>query len=265
MKQYLLIMFLPSLLFSQIITKSGTYNLNDYINLQTGASANLQKGTYDRNQYPCTTRVDNRDLFMNGINITLCVCACPYGAIGSPRPFYKSKKSFSTMNLSYPLNLKDTTFFTKIDTVTNYTYFSGCFLPFYVLDIHGNSSGVFVITTSSDKYALVRLNPNIISHLCYDLETQSSWSQDLLTGYNVTWYLQSNGAPYFYGVDQSNIQKGKMKRVEICEKQKSAKIEYFTLRGQKTRALSEYEKKGQLFIKSIYIAKTSEKFFLILR
>jgi hypothetical protein len=189
-------------------TRSGTFALNDYVNLSTGARSSILIPN-ERSQvvYPCSTSAANRDLFINYFEHSTCICVCPSGAVGSPRPFYKSKISFGAMNLTTPLDLADTARYTRVDTVRQ----TGCALPYSVIDLYGsyNETGVFIMTTSDNKYVLLRLSQIVNTVQCYDYDYTTGatyqWTQSRLGGFTATWYLTSSGQPYFGWIPRANI------------------------------------------------------------
>ena len=258
----------PLVAFSQV-TRSGTFKLNTYLNLVTGTYGTIPIPN-ERSQvvYPCTTGAVNRDFYMNYFEHSTCICVCPSGALGSPRPFYQSKKAFGSMNLSTVLNLADTSLFTRIDTVRQAAYGGGCALPF--TELWYTQPGVFVVTTADGRYALVRLTQVIITVNCSDYDpytgTTYSWTQSRLDGYNVTWYITNNGQPYF-GWIPSGVVSGPrgVTPLLVDRNALSPEAEVYSLLGRKVAAANGDRKRPRTDCPSVYIVKEGKKVRLMLR
>jgi len=271
MKNFAMVLLVvPLFAFSQI-TKSGTFRLNDYVNLSTGAISSIPIPS-ERSQvvYPCTTSAINRDFFMNYFEHSLCICVCPSAAIGSPRPFYRSKKTFATMNLTVPLDLTDTALFTKIDTVRQS---GGCALPYFVIDLYGsyNETFVYIVKTYNNTYALVRLSQIVNTVQCSDYDPNTgitdTWTQSRLNGFTVTWHLNSSGQPYFGWVPQAGVVSMPSK-VTLLRNQNtlSSGAEVYSLLGRKIRAvlLGELNRPAS-GCPSVYIVKEGQSVRLMLK
>jgi len=267
MKNFAMVLLVvPLFAFSQI-TRSGTFKLNDYVNLSTGTYSSIPVPN-ERSQvvYPCITSAVNRDFFMNYFEHSTCICVCPSGAIGSPRPFYKSKISFAAMNLTTVLDLTDTARFTRIDTVRQ----SGCALPFFVIDNWYNETGVYIVKTYNNAYALVRITPVIITVQCYDYDpgtgTEYRWTQSRLNGYNVTWYLTNGGQAYFGWVSQAGIA-STPSAVTPQRRQNtiSPRAEVYSLLGRKISISQGERSRPGNGCPSVYVVKEGQGVRLMLR
>jgi len=252
--------------FSQI-TKTGTFQLNNYVNLSTGATASIPVPN-ERSQvvYPCSTSAVNRDFFMNYFEHSTCICVCPSGAIGSPRPFYKSRISFAAMNLTTPLVLTDTARYTRVDTVRNAAYADSCALPFFVFDSYGsyNETGVYIMMTSDNKYALVRVTPVTKTVQCYDYDpyqdTTYTWTQTRMSGFAVTWYLTNSGLAYFGWVPQAHVVSAPSEVTPLRNPNTlSPQAEVYSLLGRKiTVTQAERNRPGTGGCPSLFIVKDGE-------
>jgi hypothetical protein len=263
------LLVVPLFAFSQI-TRSGTFKLNDYVNLSTGTVGSIPIPS-ERSQvvYPCTTSAVNRDFFMNYFEHSLCICVCPSGAIGSPRPFYQSRKSFAAMNLTTVLDLADTALYTRIDTVRQAAYAGGCALPF--IELWYTESGVFIVTTSDHRYALVRISQVINSVQCSDYDpgtgTTYYWNQSRLNGYNVTWYLTNSGQPYFGWVSQTDVASRPMGVTPLLRQNTiSPQAEVYSLLGRKVPGILRGKRsRPGIGCPSVYVVKEGHSVRLMLR
>ena len=266
MKNFAMVLLVvPLFAFSQI-TKTATLSLNNYMNLSTGAIAGIPIPN-ERSQvvYPCSTSAANRDFFINYFEHSLCICVCPSGAVGSPRPFYRSRISFGAMNLTTPLDLTDTARFTRVDTVRNAAYAGGCALPFYVIDMGSyNETGVYIMTTADKKYVLLRLSPivNIVQCSDYDPYTgiTDTWTQSRLGGFSVTWYVTTSGQSYFGWVPNAHIA-GAPQAVKTLRNPNTipATAEVYTLLGRRiTVTPAERNRPGIGSCPSLFLVKDGE-------
>jgi hypothetical protein len=262
MKRVLIFLLIPFVSLAQLTAKSGTFGLHDYLDLQSGTG-----GSFQLPFYPCSTSAKNRDFFMNYVDVSTCICACPSGAIGSPRPFYQSKKSLQDIPLDKPLNLQDTAFFTKIDTATEDCYYhTGCFLPFV---LNHSQSAVYIITLPLPNtiyacyYALVILKPIVINVNCSDLSAE--WTQNRLTGYTATWYVQNNRTLDFSGVPITGLTNGSKGTFAQVRRIVSDQTELYTLLGQRAPFRPEMRKRKGSLISGLYFAKSSKGIRLLVR
>jgi hypothetical protein len=269
MKVILLMIAIPIASMCAISMKTSQFALNDYVNLSSGVKGSWGGENSQLNLYPCTTSAIGRDFFINYIDISTCICKCPSGAVGSPRPFYQSKKPFYSMNFDKPLNFKDTTAFTEIDTIRKFYYdTTTCRLPFIIL---GRVESVIIATITSNyqptriQYALIHLKPIITTVKCYDYPTDPGYDMSHLGGYMVTWYVQDNGTADFHEVDQSGIIRDPEKICRYNLSEVSPKTEYYSLLGCKVRETQIQRKISSCGFRSVYIMKMHGNLRLILK
>lgn len=112
-------------------------------------------------------------------------------------------------------------------------------------------------------YALVTLTPNIVTVTCTD--PPATWTQDNLTGYTVTWYVQNNRTLDFSEVPQVSIANGTKGAFPQVRRNISSQTELYTLLGQKTHLVPDKRKKNGSLIAGLYIVKYSEGVRLLLR
>jgi|GEM_PF-2742567 len=195
------------------------------VNFNTGVKTSFQNLSPPHCFLPCSTIITSADL-VTCVNM-LCVCSCPEVnpyAIGSSQPFYIAKQNFTSMNLSKTLSLNDTTLFAKVDTADSTPRcmpISGTassdsvkLLP-YVEVYSGPASGsisfdierVFVLETSQQKYALVRVTPFTTLATSDCMQNGPEPPDTFVTngGTALHWYIQNNGTLDFSGVDQSAV------------------------------------------------------------
>lgn len=267
MKLLVIILF-PVVASAQIITRTASLQLNDYVDLTTGncfsaedASENSQF-VYDCLPIPPA----KRDLFVNYYDHSLCICPCPSSAIGSERPYYRYDGEPDSINLNGPLNLENTSFFTKVDTIHDNRTGGDCELPYFVWD---NSSDkiIMVMTTSDNRYALTVLTPTYKLVDCYSNtgDTTYHWTSSHLIGFSATWYIQMNGLPLFQGIDvptgiTSNPRRNYSTKV-------SHKAAYYSLLGQKVPLNLEQLRRGSLNhrMPSMFVVEKNGKTQLLLQ
>jgi hypothetical protein len=269
MKKLVMILLLIPLFATAQISKSGKFKLNDYVNLSTGAVNSVPvPNERSRMIYPCSTNVAGQDFFMNYFEMSTCICVCPSAAIGSPRPFYRPKKSLSTMDLRGRLKLTDTTLFTKIDTVKQSNYSSGCALPYIISPMNGPGPLMFIVTTANNNYALVILTSTITTVQCSDYSIPGQpyfWTHDRLMGYTATWYINTSGIAdfswaYIVGIqDRPGISHG-INRVQASEKS-----EHYTLLGRRVSLQQVKRNSSGSRTPSLYILKTERNARLVLK
>jgi hypothetical protein len=261
----------PFVAFAQT-TKSDTFTLNSYVNLVIGNHGTVPVPN-ERSQvvYPCTTKAGGWDLYMNYFENSAGICACPSGAIESPRPFYRSKKTFETMDLRTTLNLADTTLFTRIDTVRKSLYVRDCALPFVIMG--RNEVGVFVVTTYDHRYALVRLTPVVNTVECVDYVIEpdtvivTRWNLDRLSGYKATWYLPFITLPNFSWIKTSVAEVGPKDRsfYPAARRVLSPGTEVYSLLGRKVAIGKNERERSGIACRSIYIIKDGNAFRPVLK
>jgi hypothetical protein len=205
---------IPLMVFGTISTKNKMVYLKDCINLETGNTVKHAIHPI----YSCSAEtgdtgngIDARgDIFVNYIDISTCMCACPSAIIQFKKPFYQSKQPLSSMDINQVLNLKDSTLFTKIDTSHKAEYYSSdtCLLPLIFLSRY--QSAVIITTIPSPAYStrnvyvLITLTPVVSNGICDDNPRDSTGAQSYtmphLDGYKMTWYIQDNGNSDFRGM-----------------------------------------------------------------
>jgi hypothetical protein len=162
---------------------------------------NYRGNTHDGgNVYTCSTSTAMIDLFIATYGLYVCSYTCWNIAIGSPRPFYASRNS---QDILKSLNLNDTNLFTKCDTIWRDMCIQSmpkgdsthCYLPH--LDSKSanasplTSGSFLLLKTSTGKYVIAQLSP-IISE-----GRDITYIYHYLSGFLVTWYLQTDGTQSF--------------------------------------------------------------------
>jgi hypothetical protein len=267
MKKIALILLFPLCAFAQI-SKSGTFKLNDYANLTTGVVTNGPvPSDHSRKVYACSTSAVNRDFFINYFDNSTCICACPSGAIGSPRPFYRYKQSFDRLNLFIPLVLSDTVQWARIDTAKKDPYLSECALPYYIDNMSSGKENCYIVTASNNKYTLVTTTQIINTVQCSYIVTPGTidyWTQSRLEGYNVKWYMNSSGSVDFSWVNHSGVEQPGLthqtKRTAV-----TAQSNAYTLLGQKVPVAQLRKNSVRPDGQSLYIVNNQGKIGLIFK
>ena len=208
--KFLIIILFPVVASAQIIMKTGSFELNDHVDLTTGEYSNVEETSQGMELiYDCATNPIKKDLFLNYYNQSLCICPCLSSKIGSARPFYRFNEELRALNLNLTLNLENTTHFTKVDTINDNSVENGCELPNFIWNEGDPDEIILVVTTSAGKYALVILSP--IYNLVDCNITSGEPSNPIyyhstyyrLGGFYATWYVQQNGSPLFQGINIS--------------------------------------------------------------
>ncbi len=164
----------------------------------------LARDAYAGRLYPCIQITPSIDLFF-AIEFNLYVCSyiCRNTAVGSPRPFYVSKQQYADSLVRLPLNVGDTTRFTRIDTVRIDNHGptgprTGCFLPHLgTTSASANpvNSGYFLILDNADgKHILAKMTAIISQGM------DGTYVYYYLSGYRIQWYLQTDGSFNFTGL-----------------------------------------------------------------
>jgi hypothetical protein len=259
---------IPLMAFSQI-ARFDTLNLNSYVNLETAITGSFNPPiATGQVRYPCTTNAAGKDFYTNFYDVSVCICPCPSGAIGSPRPFYLSKKPLGQMDFNQALPLGDTLLFTKIDTVRNAAFSGGCALPFIVKPRYVTPNP-FVVSTGNHRFALVMVTPIIKNVECLDVSPPNiyRWTEDHLVGYGVRWYLSPNPHPYFPDLINTGIVTGSHKNPlpVIDQGTISARSEVYSLLGRKIIGANQSSHRSDHFCRGVYIVKNTEKLRLMIR
>jgi hypothetical protein len=202
-----LVIFMAFALSAEIVSRTQKVPLNSTVALLPN-SCILKEGTCEKNEfrgyiYPCSSSSASFDLFTAvEYDMYPCIFICQNIAIGSPRPFYVSRKPvFPFGNLT----LSDTGSFIRCDTVKGDKHIpdtpaddNRCYLPHLgnpAPKVSPVDSGCFLMIRSIvGLYALVLLKP-VLQQQSYQGTTEY-----YITGFQITWYFQTDGSLNFSGV-----------------------------------------------------------------
>ena len=158
--------------------------------------------------YKCTTSAGQIDLFVVEELLGTCMYICHTLAIGSPRPFYVSKKDLGAMNLLSPLAVQDTGLFTRYDTghYDIHVQDSNCYLPHIApLGTNGPTIGpdnFIVIKNAAGKYIMVQFEVVVGTGTYY---SPMPITYTYLRGYVIRWYLQTDGTLNFGDITRVRV------------------------------------------------------------
>lgn len=234
-KTVFFIVALLSLSFSDLLSGTDSVNYNHALNFFSNTDTMNMHPTGGRGfVFPCTTSIADFDLFVAEEMLGTCIYICHTLAVGSPRPFYVAKKE---INLSSDLNLNDTSYFAKIDTVRNDKHETwnteGCYLP-HINPAAGDSilsksKILLVLKNSQNRYVFAVLN---LIHVTGTYEDVQRFEYSYDKGYLAHWFLQTDGTTNFYGAE--GVKPGKQTLfVHQNMNDSKKKLEYFSIRGQK--------------------------------
>jgi hypothetical protein len=210
-KLFLFLALVPLTSLAQITSGIDSVLLNEDLCFSTKAistNANIPAGTnlanlkYHYGVYSCTTKIAAVDFSAFAAVPGVCTWYCVFPAIGSPRPFYISKNSFGSLSFATSLNLADTSIFSRKDTLTSFEGASGCYLPYLQ---NWNSDPAFVLKTSSNNYALFKLQAFFGVWLELNGCDTCFIKHPYVAGYVITWYLQNNGTTDFSKIGLESI------------------------------------------------------------
>jgi len=200
MRFFSLIVCVPVLLSAQIISDSSFLSLNQDICFSSGSiSHNILTAGYNTGLYPCTTNTGNVDFSLQQQSVSVCICGCAAPVVSSSSPFYKSKKTFDSMDFASPLNLEDTSKFSKIDTIRNSNPYPGCFLPYDFIHwttLIQQPESVLVIKTKTNKHVLIKGKAKVETYPT-DRGELYCRGKSYFAGYTIQWYLQQDGTTDF--------------------------------------------------------------------
>jgi hypothetical protein len=86
--KFLMMVLIPIVAYTQITTKTASFQLNDYVDLTTSEHSGAEAASsIFQFVYDCSVRPAKRDFFVNYYDHSLCICPCPSSAIGSERQY----------------------------------------------------------------------------------------------------------------------------------------------------------------------------------
>jgi hypothetical protein len=145
------------------------------------------------------------------VDIAIPNCDCPPASgfnIVSPKPFYKSRIDFNSLNLKIPIAISDTSLFNKIDTVRNNLNQVTCWLPSTIFSYDGSMNNLrdstIILKTTLNKYVMVQIMPLVTEEKLFCTDVTQHWFF-YLHGIVLAWYLQNNGSLDFSEVNQTVI------------------------------------------------------------
>jgi hypothetical protein len=179
--------------------------------------------------YRCTDSVPPIDLFIANYTYCTCIYMSTAPAIGSPLPFFVSKISSDSTDFSAPLEIHDTAQYVRIDTahrVPNIPNDSSlCLLPI-VLGFNLSPEHFLVLPTHENKNVLAILQSIV-------WEDTVVWPRSYhryIPGYEVTWYLQTDGSLNFSNIPVSV--KPRVSNAHSQPKRIGNSTTYYNIRGQ---------------------------------
>jgi hypothetical protein len=200
---------LPAIASAQISEGVDTLPVGQGVNLNTAVISGIQYNiSIFPCFYPCSTTITSGDVITLVNTVTGCECPCASSyAIGSTHPFFIAKQNFTDMNLSNQLNLNDTGLFSKVDSTLGGSCLPGgtCVLPSIQVGrgISFDSEKVWVLETSQQKYAMVRMTPLIVNVVSSCEAYSPPYTAN--GGTALHWYIQNNGSLDFSGVSQTSV------------------------------------------------------------
>ncbi len=168
--------------------------------------------------YACTPATPSIDLFVAERDVGTCTWICHILAIGSPRPFYLSKRAFTTSTLTGTLNVTDRSQFVTFDTVRNTAGGRDslpCYLP-HALDTQ-IASGYFAVFQNSERQYVLAVFNSIMDDYTDCSQPPlpvNCTSHSYRKGYRIDWYLQPNRTLNFSGTITEVAQTGAVRPVK---------------------------------------------------